>query len=385
MKNVTIVLTTYNRANFLKKCLSSLLSNTDHSKFELIIWNNNSNDETKEIIESYERKDSRIRGIHSPVNYMLNGYGLALKRIQPKDYIVDLDDDVIEFPKGWLGQMLYAFERVPYLGFLAANVVQDGKTNGSKLDSKNYIEKDYGNGVVIEFGPTGGWCTMTPRHLYEKVGGFLARKEKVFELEDADYRKKIAHEGYLFGILKGTKVYHASGEICNREAGYDQVYSSKYISNKKLKNLYYEPLDAQLNHNFLSINKLKNVLFEACRSYEESLTLYFEMADYIRALISNGLTEEPSLFLNNLVGSGQYRAKIVLSFIELFPRVGFDNPHGFSVIYEQSVRLKNCLEKFTQHRVFDNLQLVKELIEKELFDSVNSLKKSIRHYILSRT
>ncbi len=57
---VSIALPVYNGENYLKDALDSLLSQS-YENFELIIGDNASTDETKNICESYAKKDQRIR------------------------------------------------------------------------------------------------------------------------------------------------------------------------------------------------------------------------------------------------------------------------------------------------------------------------------------
>lgn len=59
-RKINIVLLTYNRSHFLKKCIDSVLSQT-YIDFNFVIINNGSTDSTEEIIDSY--KDLRITNV----------------------------------------------------------------------------------------------------------------------------------------------------------------------------------------------------------------------------------------------------------------------------------------------------------------------------------
>ena len=61
---VTIFLTSYNHARFLREAIDSILNQT-YSNYELIIVDDASRDESWEIIQSYS--DSRIRSFQSEV------------------------------------------------------------------------------------------------------------------------------------------------------------------------------------------------------------------------------------------------------------------------------------------------------------------------------
>ena len=59
----SIIIPTYNQADYLKEALDSLLAQTD-GDWEAVVVNDGSTDHTQEIAESYAAKDSRIRTFH---------------------------------------------------------------------------------------------------------------------------------------------------------------------------------------------------------------------------------------------------------------------------------------------------------------------------------
>ena len=65
---ITIGLPVYNGAKFIQKAIDSLLSQTV-SDFEIIISDNASNDGTKKIIETYAKRDKRIRYVYNEKNF----------------------------------------------------------------------------------------------------------------------------------------------------------------------------------------------------------------------------------------------------------------------------------------------------------------------------
>ena len=59
----SIIIPTYNRANFIAKAISSVL-NQSYEKWELIIVDDGSSDNTKDVIEEFISIDSRIKYIY---------------------------------------------------------------------------------------------------------------------------------------------------------------------------------------------------------------------------------------------------------------------------------------------------------------------------------
>ena len=62
---ISIIVPVYNTGSFLKSCLKSICNQT-YKNIEVIVINDGSTDNSKEILEEYRLKDSRIRGISSP-------------------------------------------------------------------------------------------------------------------------------------------------------------------------------------------------------------------------------------------------------------------------------------------------------------------------------
>ena len=56
---ISVIITTYNSPDFLKKCLDSFLTQCDKN-FEIIIADDGSTSSTKNIIESFKNSDLKI-------------------------------------------------------------------------------------------------------------------------------------------------------------------------------------------------------------------------------------------------------------------------------------------------------------------------------------
>jgi len=211
----------------LRRCVETVLANTTDSDYELIVWDNASTDGSAEYLDSVAADHAHVRIVHSPENVGLNGVarGVALAK---GVYIVEMDDDVLEVPACWLPRMVHAFETVPRAGYLAANVVQDALTNGAKPPASHYRVRDFGDGVVVEIGPAGGWCTITSREVVDAVGGFLEMPGRIFFAEDQDFVKRCRRHRYRVGVVRDVVVYHATGFAANQEFGYLDVCETKY-------------------------------------------------------------------------------------------------------------------------------------------------------------
>ncbi len=212
---VSVFIVSYNRLDFLKKCIENLIPTLENYNYEIIIFDNNSEDGTKEYLTGL-KNDSDFKIFLNEINVGVNGKSLAAEKCSG-DYLVGMDDDVVEFPMDWIEKMLYAYNNIPGISYLASDVVQDETTTGAKHSPDRYRSEFFADGKIeLQVGPTGGWCYMLSRKVYEHVGTLLKRNDRIFFLEDADYVNRCINKGYRFGILAGVKVYHATGEYHNK-------------------------------------------------------------------------------------------------------------------------------------------------------------------------
>jgi GT2 family glycosyltransferase len=230
----SILLVTYNRLGMLKECVSSILANTSDADYELIVWDNASTDGTGEYLDAIASSHPQMRLIHNGDNIGMNAYA-ACVRLARGEYLLTMDDDVLEVPSGWLTEMMRAFNAVPRAGYLATNVVQDETTNGAKPTQDRYRALDYGDGVVIERGPTGGWCTMTSKTVVKRIGNFLERPGRVFYLIDGDFGGRCVRRLYSVGIVRNVRIYHAASLTKNKEYGYLELCRQKYAEDPEFK------------------------------------------------------------------------------------------------------------------------------------------------------
>jgi GT2 family glycosyltransferase len=226
MPEVSILLITWNRLRMLREGLGSLLETTHGDDYEIVVWNNGSNDGTKEYLDEVAAAHPQVRVINHPENVGLNAVALAVKEARGY-YLVELDDDVVRFPDDWLSKLLNAFKRVPQIGYMAANVIQNESTTGEKDIPENYDVVDY-DGVVLEHGPTWGWCSMTSLEVLSKVGNFPRRRGRLNFTEDEDYVRRCLGAGYTPAILQEVVVFHASGAAMNDKYGYLESCLKKY-------------------------------------------------------------------------------------------------------------------------------------------------------------
>jgi GT2 family glycosyltransferase len=236
---ISIVLVTFNRLHLLRQCVENVLERTSRFTTEVVIWDNASRDGTSAYLATL--RDPRFKVVSSKENVGTNAYALAFPTTTGK-YLIELDDDIIDSPHEWDRTLMEAIDRIPRMGYLAADVIDDGKSMASEIryrkDAHRYKEVEVEGYRVVE-GPTGGWCTITTREVYDRVGGFEVNKRFNFWHEDGAYVGRVVKAGYRAALLGDVKVFHASGvaysndeEVAENKNRYYTDYA-KWLARRK--------------------------------------------------------------------------------------------------------------------------------------------------------
>ena len=92
---VSIIIPVYNAEKYLKKCIDSIL-NQSYNEFELLLINDGSTDNSKEIIEQLKKKDKRVVTIHKKNEGVSSARTVGLD-VAKGEYILFVDaDDYLE-------------------------------------------------------------------------------------------------------------------------------------------------------------------------------------------------------------------------------------------------------------------------------------------------
>ena len=191
MPKVSVIIPTYNRADLLPRAIKSVLNQT-FKDFELIIVDDGSTDNTKEVVKGFQKEDGRIRYI-----WQENSGGAA----KPKnkgiknskgDYIAILDSDDEWLPEKLQKQLeLFKNSSNPQIGFVSCHALIINEKNGKKLEYripryknvlKNILTHDYmgsGSGMIYK------------KTVFDDIGLF---DEKLKTGQDWEMRIKLARK-----------------------------------------------------------------------------------------------------------------------------------------------------------------------------------------------
>jgi len=195
MPSVSVVIPTFNKLNFTKKCLNSIFKYTPKFLAEIIVVDNGSTDGTTTYLKG-------LKGIKRILNTENLGFAKACNigaKASKGDYILFLNNDT-EVQKGWLEPMIETIESSDDIAIVGSKLLFPSSTiqHAGVVITKDLIpthihynvssEKPFVN-KKREFQAVTAACLLIKKKDFEKVGGF--DEEYINGYEDVDLCLKI--------------------------------------------------------------------------------------------------------------------------------------------------------------------------------------------------
>lgn len=226
---ISVIIPTYNRAEMLKEAMQSILNQT-YQNFEILVIDDGSVDNTKEIVQSY--KDKRINYIwqeHSGLSPRARNTGIKIAKGM---YIALLDSDDIWLPRK-LEEQLKAFEENQDILVVATNSVYFS-------DGLNYINIfSFKKNRIITFRETLRMCiinnssVLIKKDVIEAIG---YKDENCRLMSDYDYwLRLLKYKDKSIMILKNVLVktrLHKSNTFRRNSDFLENYRTWVYIYNK---------------------------------------------------------------------------------------------------------------------------------------------------------
>ena len=93
---ISVIITTYNNPKFLKQCLNSFVSQKDKN-FEVIVADDGSSKETKELVYSYKNKLKINHVWHADEGFRAAKIRNEAVKISSGKYLVFIDGDCVTY------------------------------------------------------------------------------------------------------------------------------------------------------------------------------------------------------------------------------------------------------------------------------------------------
>ncbi len=206
----SIIILTYNKLEYTKRCIDSIRKYTDEDAYEIIVIDNNSKDGTVQWLN--EQKDMKIIFNKENLGFP-KGCNQGI-RISKGDNILLLNNDVIVTPK-WLENLIKCLYSSEYVGAVGAvtnscsNFQSIPKEYGSNDELINFAEK-FNISSSLKWEERLrliGYCMLIKKEVIDKVG-LLDENFTPGNCEDDDYSLRIRREGYRLILCRDTFIHH---------------------------------------------------------------------------------------------------------------------------------------------------------------------------------
>lgn len=229
MEKIDILMATYNGEQYVAEQIDSILAQT-YTNFNLIISDDNSNDNTRSILQEYAKKDSRIQVYYQEKNLgYIKNFEFLLTKVESDVYMLSDQDDV------WLKEKVEkTYETLNKekadLVYTDLKVVDQelNEINPSYMRMMKFYQKavkytDYRS--VYLYNIATGCTIMSKKKFIDKIIPIPAES------------KYVIHDLWITVMvgLNGKVVYMDEGYILYRQHDNNQVGAKK--TSAKMKNL----------------------------------------------------------------------------------------------------------------------------------------------------
>lgn len=244
MSKVSIIILTYNSAEFIERLLRSILKFNKDEDFEVLVVDNNSEDDTVKKLQGFKIKDLRLKIIQNKENYgFAKGINIGVKQADG-DYLLFINPDA-EWADGSIEDMLSIYHRNEKIGIVGGKFIdKNGKSEKSCGKFFGLFES-----VLIAFGMdelfgvrfspekiqrvdfVSGGFMMIERKLFEKLSGF---DENLFMyVEDMELCFRAKQMGRLAYFVPNATIVHEAHGSSNRSFAIKNIYRGILYFHKK--------------------------------------------------------------------------------------------------------------------------------------------------------
>lgn len=294
----SIIIPVYNKCDYTKHCLESLVENISESyfdrlnaDFEVIIVDNASTDKTKDFLKTI---NGTIKIITNDTNLGFSkACNLGAKNAEGK-YIVLLNNDTVIKPN-WLESLIDFMEKNPQAGACgsklltkdgliqeAGNVVLNDGNIFCFGSEKNAFRPQYNKICEVDYCSGASLCVR--KDLWDKIGGFDEESYSPAYYEDVDLCFAIRKEGFKVYYNPKSELYHyeniTSKTIFSKEKLNNIIIKNRAIFKEKWQNELIKHIPYNLTPTTQDRNVLLNPIYQKNLEENKKVLVYFSYALY---------------------------------------------------------------------------------------------------------
>lgn len=209
---VSVVMSVYNNEAVVGQAIDSILGQT-FADFEFLIVNDGSSDGTAAILDTYARRDPRIRLFHRPNSGLIACLNFMIGKARAP-LIARMDGDDVSLPERFARQVAY-FDQHPACGVLGTNTNEIDDA-GTFTPCTDFHPTDHA-GIVAALRQRSPYChssVMMRRDAVQRAQGYRAAYH---HCEDYDLWLRLSEQVDMANLPDRLQLYRRSpGQISNR-------------------------------------------------------------------------------------------------------------------------------------------------------------------------
>lgn len=270
---VSVVMPTYNHAQYIKQAIDSVLGQT-YEHLELIIIDNFSTDKTEHIVRSCN--DARItyqQFANEGIIAASRNQGIGVAK---GDYVAFIDSDDVWFADKLEKQMNLAIE-YPDLGMLYSkfSILSDDEENERIVGPKHNVYQGHIYALLLKSNFITSSSTVVRKDILDKLNGFDEASELRCS-EDFDLWLRIAKDypaGFVPEVL-GQYRKHAD----NQSATDDRLQKALNVIDKHCREQWLSPKDAERAKANFRVKVAWSILDKAPQRARENLKVCMRLS-----------------------------------------------------------------------------------------------------------
>lgn len=250
---LSVIIVTWNSGNEISECLNSVINSAGNISLEILVIDNNSSDNTTDLVESI------IRKVSVPVNLIINdenrGFTIACNQgitCSKGDLILLLNPDT-KIPENGLYGLMERLNSGKDTGAAAPQLLNDDGSIQSSCRrfpgyadmffEMTFLSRLFSQSKIFNRWKMGDFNHENEAEVEQPMGAALMIKSKTLEdagifdedfqmfFNDVDLCKRISDKGYKIIFYPGSKFYHTKGVSIYK----DRVRMIKIWNNDCLK------------------------------------------------------------------------------------------------------------------------------------------------------
>ena len=262
---VSIIIPSKDNFNILKQCIDSIKKYTSYSNYEIIVVDNGSSDQNREVIEKY-LSHNKCKYVYQKFEFNFSKMCNIGAQKANNEFYLFLNDDIEIFQEDWLDRMVgHALQKhVGAVGakllypmstciqYVGASNTKDGPTHNYVRQSDEYTYYFGFNRYDINTCCVTGACLLVSKTLFDQVGGFDETLSVTYN--DVDLCFKLHELGYYMVVRQDVFAYHY--ESISRGADYEDENKFMRLTKELLylyrKHQMFDGKDPFLNPNIFA-------------------------------------------------------------------------------------------------------------------------------------